>query len=322
MRILGNHGSAKTFTGVDEGIYEHGFLQNGELFERAPGVVGAAEENHRRHDEAEHEADVGLLHAAAEGQATGRGEQSDEQCNDRKENGMGHVQVHAGTEQQPSGGDHHEAGGEGLQRASNNLLDGQPGNFHRSEQTVFDFVRELELSDQGHRDGPDASADHDAAEDEHEHQRLQKGLKHQRDKVAASDVGIAREHGEKGLPVHSRKLLPVWCRKRFSKLGSEICTSCSSTPEAEARCATSGISKPPRSAYTSAPKPSVARTSRTPESFCRRPRNSAECRPNRNRSRKPPGTEAFNSRGVPRAITRPWSMMARRWQSASASSML
>src|SRR6266566_3434654 len=47
-----------------------------------------------------------------------------------------------------------------------------------------------------------------------------------------------------------------------------------------------------------------------------------ECRPNRNCRRKPPGTEAFNSRGVPRAITRPWSMMARRWQSVSASSML
>src|SRR5205809_1781549 len=41
----------------------------------------------------------------------------------------------------------------------------------------------------------------------------------------------------------SRKLLPVWCRKRFSRLGSEICTSCSSTPEAEARCATSGRSE-------------------------------------------------------------------------------
>src|SRR2546429_2854964 len=64
-------------------------------------------------------------------------------------------------------------------------------------------------------------------------------------------MGVARENRQKGFPVHSRKLLPVWCRKRFSRLGSEICTSCSSTPEAEARCATSGISEPPRSAYTS-----------------------------------------------------------------------
>src|SRR6266702_2402862 len=258
---------------------------------------------------------------------------------------MRHVEFDTGAEQQPGGGDDHEASSERLQRAGDDLFNGQPGDFHGSEQTVFDFARELKLGDQGHGDRPnagadhadghdsrkqqalvgrrhEAAADHDAAEDENEHQRLQKRLKQERHEVAAGDMSVAREHGEKSFPVHSRKLLPVWCRKRFSRLGSEICTSCSSTPEAEARCATSGISEPPRSAYTSAPTPSVTRTSRTPESFCRRSRNSPECRPNRNCRRKPPGTEAFNSRGVPRAITRPWSMMARRWQSVSASSML
>ena len=36
----------------------------------------------------------------------------------------------------------------------------------------------------------------------------------------------------------------------------------------------------------------------------------------------PPGIDAFNSAGVPAAMTCPWSMIARRWHSASASSML
>src|SRR5713226_1254659 len=91
MRKLGNHSSAKTFAGVNERIYEHGFLQDGEFFERAPGIVGAAEENHGCDDEAEHEADVSLLHAAAEGKATGRGEKSHQYGHNRKEQGVGHV---------------------------------------------------------------------------------------------------------------------------------------------------------------------------------------------------------------------------------------
>src|SRR6202007_1695237 len=85
-----------------------------------------------------------------------------------------------------------------------------------------------------------------------------KRLKQQRDKIAASDMRIARQHGEKGFPVHSRKLLPVWCRKRFSKLGSEMCTSHNSTEALEARLAISETSEPPRSAYTSAELPSFA----------------------------------------------------------------
>src|SRR6266852_5248045 len=72
MRKLGNHCSAKALAGVDEGIYEHSFLEDGEFVQRAPGIVGAAEENHGSHNEAEHQADVGLLHAAAEREATSR----------------------------------------------------------------------------------------------------------------------------------------------------------------------------------------------------------------------------------------------------------
>src|SRR5437899_8910415 len=98
MRKLRNHGSTETFAGVNEGIYEHGPLQDGEFIERAPGIVSATEENHGRHDEAEHQTDVGLLHAAAEGEAASGGEKSDEHGHNRKENGMGHVQVHARAE--------------------------------------------------------------------------------------------------------------------------------------------------------------------------------------------------------------------------------
>ena len=52
--------------------------------------------------------------------------------------------------------------------------------------------------------------------------RLQKRLQCELNRVAASHVGIAAEHGEESFPVQSRKLLPVWCRNRFSRLGSEM----------------------------------------------------------------------------------------------------
>ena len=77
MRKLRDHGAAKTFAGVNERIYEHGFLEDRKFFERAPRIVGAAKENHGRDDQAEHQADVGLLHAAAEGEAAGGGKKSD-----------------------------------------------------------------------------------------------------------------------------------------------------------------------------------------------------------------------------------------------------
>ncbi len=93
-----------------------------------------------------------------------------------------------------------------------------------------------------------AAADHDAAEDEDEQQRLQECLQQKLNDVATRHVGVASEHGAKSFPVQSRKLLPVWCRNRFSRLGSEMWTSDSSAPAAAATVAISGISEPPRSA--------------------------------------------------------------------------
>src|SRR2546423_6012672 len=89
MRKLGNHRGAKAFTGVNERIYEHGFLQDGEFFERTPGIVRAAEENHGSDNEAEHQADVRLLHAAAEGESAGGRKKSHENRYERKEQRMG-----------------------------------------------------------------------------------------------------------------------------------------------------------------------------------------------------------------------------------------
>src|SRR5258708_2519186 len=92
------------------------------------------------------------------------------------------------------------------------------------------------------------AAHHHPTEDEHKHHRLQEGLQEQSNEVPTSDTSIARQQGHKSLPVHSRKLLPVWCKKRFSRLGSEMCTSHNSTEALEARLAISETSEPPRSA--------------------------------------------------------------------------
>src|SRR5262249_12628252 len=100
------------------------------------------------------------------------------------------------------------------------------------------------LVDRGHV----AAADHHASEDEHEKQRLQECLQSQLNCVTPRDMSVASQHGAKSLPVQSRKLLPVWCRNRFSRLGSEIWTSESSAPELAATLAISGIKEPPRSA--------------------------------------------------------------------------
>src|SRR5437660_11509787 len=114
MRKLGNHGGAKAFAGVDERIYEHGFLQNREFFERTPGIVRAAEENHGSDNEAEHQADVGLLHAAAERETAGRREKSHQRRHKREKQRMGNVEVNTGAKQKPSGGNDHEARGQRL----------------------------------------------------------------------------------------------------------------------------------------------------------------------------------------------------------------
>src|SRR4029077_16316574 len=115
-----------------------------------------------------------------------------------------------------------------------------------------------------------SAADHDSSEDEDEEQGLQKRLEHDLNNVAPRHLGVAGEHRAKSFPVQSRKLLPVWCRNRFSRLGSEMCTSDNSAPTAAAIDATSGIRDPPRSASPSAPVEPNGRTSRTPASDCKR----------------------------------------------------
>src|SRR5205085_3332502 len=141
---------------------------------------------------------------------------------------------------------------------------------------VLDLVSKLKLSDQRHRDSPNTREDHTdghyswqqqalvrgwhvaarhhhSPENKHEHHRLQEGLQQEWNKVASRDVSITREQGNESFPVHSRKLRPVWCRNKFSRLGSEMCTSDNSTDAAAARLAISETSEPPRSAYTSVP---------------------------------------------------------------------
>src|SRR5439155_19371640 len=172
MRKLGNHRGAKSFAGVDERIYEHGFLQDGKFFERTPGIVRAAEENHGSDDQAEHQADVRLLHAAAEREAASRRKKSHENRYQRKKQRMGNVEVNTGAKQQPRGGNDHEARGQRLQRTGDNLLNGEPGDFHGSEQAVFDLARELKFGNQRHGDGPDAGTDHANGHDSREQQAL------------------------------------------------------------------------------------------------------------------------------------------------------
>src|SRR5712692_1633584 len=91
MRKLGNHGSAKTLAGVDKRIDKHGFLEDREFLQGAPRIVSATKENHGRNDQAEHQADVGLLHAATEGETAGGGEKSHQQSHNGKEQRMGHI---------------------------------------------------------------------------------------------------------------------------------------------------------------------------------------------------------------------------------------
>src|SRR6185503_8728399 len=92
------------------------------------------------------------------------------------------------------------------------------------------------------------AADHHPPENKHKHHRLQERLQQQWNDVPSGDVSITRQEGKKGFPVHSRKLRPVWCKNRFSKLGSNIRTSDNSADTPAARLAISETSEPPRSA--------------------------------------------------------------------------
>src|SRR5437879_10301005 len=62
MRKLRHQGGAQSFAGINQWINKHSPLQNMEVTERAPRIVGAAEEDHRSEDHAEHQADMLLVH--------------------------------------------------------------------------------------------------------------------------------------------------------------------------------------------------------------------------------------------------------------------
>ena len=75
MRHAGHQGAAQSLAGVNQWIDQYDDVQDGEGFQRAPGIIGAAEHHHGREYQAEHQADLGLSHAATEGEAAGRGEE-------------------------------------------------------------------------------------------------------------------------------------------------------------------------------------------------------------------------------------------------------
>src|SRR5262249_46461702 len=146
-----------------------------------------------------------------------------------------------------------------------------PCHVNWGKQTVFDFAGPLKFCDQRHGNRPDSgedhadrndsgkqeglvdcrhipTADHYPSEDEHKQEWLQEGLQRELNGITPRNMCVTTQHREKSFPVQSRKLLPVWCRKRFSRLGSEMFTSDSSAPVEAATLAISGISDPPRSA--------------------------------------------------------------------------
>ena len=115
----------------------------------------------------------------------------------------------------------------------------------RGEQTVFDLAGPLKLGNEWHGNGPNScedhadrdnareqkafvrrrhitAPDHHPAENENKEQWLQESLQKKLNCIAPRYVGVACQHRAKSFPVQSRRLRPVWCRKRFSKLGSEM----------------------------------------------------------------------------------------------------
>src|SRR5207302_1686586 len=65
MREPWHQHRTQSLTGIDERVDEHSLLQDGELVERAPGIVSTAEKNHWRNHHAEHQSDMLLVYAAA-----------------------------------------------------------------------------------------------------------------------------------------------------------------------------------------------------------------------------------------------------------------
>src|SRR5580698_9535458 len=98
MRELGYEGSTQSLAGVDQRIYQDDFLQDGELRQGAPGIIRAAEKDHRSQNHAEHQTDVSLADAAAEGQTAAGREQRHQQCYAAKRQRRTQVELDSGTQ--------------------------------------------------------------------------------------------------------------------------------------------------------------------------------------------------------------------------------
>jgi hypothetical protein len=81
VRKLGYERSTQSLAGVHEGIHQDDFLQDGKVSQSAPRIIGAAEEDHGSQNHAEHQADVGLIDAAAKRQTAAGREKRHQQRN-------------------------------------------------------------------------------------------------------------------------------------------------------------------------------------------------------------------------------------------------
>src|SRR5208282_1466521 len=68
VRELGHERSTQALAGVNQGIHQYDFLEDGEMSQRAPGIVGTAKKDHWSQNHAEHEADMSLIDAATKRQ--------------------------------------------------------------------------------------------------------------------------------------------------------------------------------------------------------------------------------------------------------------
>jgi len=155
-----------------------------------------------------------------------------------------------------------------------------------------------------------AAADHHPPENKDEHHRLQESLQQHGTKFAAGNVSIAPEQSQKSLPVQSRKAPSRVVQEKILELGSEMCTSHNSIEAPEARLAISETQRASaigihvcgvfilRVIVQRGALPHARQSLQALQQF-------RECRAKRSRSRKPPGTEAFSSAGVPKAMLRP-----------------
>src|SRR5579859_6769162 len=96
MGELGHQRCPQSFAGIGERVEENNFLQDGELVQRAPGIVGTAKKYHRGQDHAEHQADVLLIYAATERKASAGREACHQQRDADEEKRMVKMQFQSG----------------------------------------------------------------------------------------------------------------------------------------------------------------------------------------------------------------------------------